>query len=170
MSLHRVPRAGLALLFVSSLVACSSSSSKHASSTTGKTAIITIPTTTTTTLPSAVLKAALATFFAHDGAKLLAFERATEPLGNGRVPSKAACSDYINKKLPPIGGPNLLVSITERIPDPALQQAWKADVAGKHLFLAACDTNTKIPVQAAVTIRDNQNKLRGVAAKHGIML
>ena len=118
----------------------------------------------------AVLKAALATFFAHDGAKLLAFERATEPLGNGRVPSKAACSDYINKKLPPIGGPNLLVSITERIPDPALQQAWKADVAGKHLFLAACDTNAKIPVQAAVTIRDNQNKLRAVAGKHGIML
>lgn len=112
-------------------------------------------------------------FLAHDGAPLLAFERATAPLATGSRPDRATCLHLRDVVLPKISkSPDALVALTRRVPDRILAKDFHTVVSLKIIVVLGCATGAS-PTGAEdpkgfTSIRDDARRLDLQLARSGI--
>jgi len=112
-------------------------------------------------------------FLAHDGAPLVAFERATAPLATGSRPDRATCLHLRDVVLPKISkSPDSLVALAQRVPDRALAKDFHTVVSLKIIVVLGCGTGAA-PTGAQdskgfTSIRDDARRLDQHLAQSGI--
>ena len=112
-------------------------------------------------------------FLEHEGAPLLAFERATQELATGSRPERATCLHLRDEVLPKISKtPNSLILLAQRVPEKSLASAFNTVVSLKLLVVLGCATGAP-PTGAQdpkgyTSIRDFTKGLDTLLARVGI--
>ena len=124
---------------------------------------------------TAASRPSVVAFFAHDGAPLVAFERATASLATGSRPDRSTCVHLRDVVLPKISkSPDSLVALARRIPDKRLSGQFHTVLSLKIIVVLGCATGaaptSATDPQGFTSIRDDARRLDATLAQFGITI
>jgi len=93
---------------------------------------------TSNSTPPASVANATREFLARDGATLIDFELATEPLARGERPARANCAAVRSTIAPLVTDRVGLERLLAHLPDRRLEHLFRSDIANKSFLLDAC--------------------------------